>query len=115
MALRTQRVLVTLANGTELDLEVANPDMVRWDMTSAKHGWPAMDKAPMLWATFVAWRAAVRTGVYSGSWEDWSNRDALGVQILTADGREATEEDVAAGLVGTEVDPTQPGPEPDSV
>lgn len=92
----TQQLVVALADGRELDLVVGNPDMVRWDLTAAKHGWPAMDKAPMLWATFVAWRAAVRTGVYDGTWEKWSDTDAVGVHVIGGD------EDDQAG-----VDPTQ--------
>lgn len=29
---------------------------------------------PELWQAWVAWHAATRTGVWSGTWEDWSAR-----------------------------------------
>lgn len=95
-ALNLQRATIHLASGEVLDLLVANPDMVRWDMTAAKHKWPTMKDAPMLWATFVTWRAAVRTGAYDGTFEKWRDEDALDVDL---------EEPEAA-------DPTRPGPEP---
>lgn len=78
---KQQEATVTLADDTTLDLVVRNPDMVRFDMTRAKHKWPSMDEAPMLWATFVTWRAAVREGVYGDTWENWSDRDCLSVSM----------------------------------
>lgn len=102
-SLALQRATVTLADGRRLDVEVGNPDMVRWDVTAAKHKWPAMKDAPMLWATFVTWRAAVRSGAYAGTWEQWSNEDAMNVEMHTDD-----DED-------TSVPPTPSGAAPDSV
>lgn len=90
-----QRATVTLSNGESLDLTVTNPDLVRWDLTAHKHKWPGMEDAPMLWATFVTWRAAARAGLYAGTWEDWSNTDCASVDL------EVEEEDA---------DPTRPGP-----
>lgn len=98
-ALNLQRAVVHLASGEVLDLRVANPDMVRWDTTAAKHKWPSMKDAPMLWATFVTWRAATRTGVYTGTFEKWRDEDALDVDLQEA---------------GT-ADPTRQGAEPDSL
>src|SRR5690242_562772 len=78
-----QKITVHLAGREDEPLVVttANPDLVRWDMTRSKHGWPAMEDAPMLWATFVAWAAAKRTGAYDQSWDQWSNHDALSVEF----------------------------------
>lgn len=92
--------VVHMADGKQLEVLVANPDMVRWDMTAHKHKWPSMEEAPVLWSTFVTWRAAVRAGTYAGKWEDWSERDCLSVDMEVA-----TEDE----------DPTQPGAGPDSV
>jgi hypothetical protein len=78
---KQQEATVTMADGKVLDLVVTNPDMVRWDMTAHKHKWPTMSDAPMLWATFVTWRAAVRTGVYAGKWEDWMDTDCVSVEM----------------------------------
>lgn len=98
-SLTTHRVTVTLAGKDEpLELVTRNPDLVRFDITRPKHGWPDPETAPMLWTTFIAWAAAKRTGVYEGTWEDWSNRDALDVEL--------------GGDV--DVDPTQMGPGPSS-
>ena len=96
-----QTATVHLPDGKSLEVTVRNPDMVRWDMTAAKHKWPGMEDAPVLWSTFVTWRAAVREGQYAGTWEDWSNRDCLQVDMEVE-----TDDDA---------DPTQPGAGPDSV
>jgi hypothetical protein len=45
-----------------LVLQTRNPDLVLWDRTRAKHGWPKFDDAPFLWLTFLSWAAARRTG-----------------------------------------------------
>lgn len=98
-----QTATVTLADNRELSLTITNPDMVMWDMTAHKHKWPSMSDAPMLWATFVTWRAAVRTGVYTGKWDDWSSTDAVDIDLEKPDEDEA------------EVGPTPSGAGPDSV
>ena len=95
-----QSAEVTLADNRTLSLTITNPDMVMWDMTSHKHKWPAMKDAPMLWATFVTWRAAVRSGQYAGKWEEWMERDAVDINLQGED--------------DDEVGPTQPGPAPAS-
>lgn len=96
--LNLQRATVHLASGEVLDLRVANPDMVRWDMTAAKHKWPSMADAPMLWATFVTWRAATREGLYTDTFDKWRDEDALDVDLQEAE----------------RADPTHPGAEPAS-
>lgn len=102
----TQRLRVTLADGQEHELQTSNPDLVRWDITAHKHKWPTMREAPMMWATFIAWCAAKRLGLYAGSWEDWSNRDCLEVDFL--------DKDAAGQPQGAEVDPFPSAPAPDS-
>lgn len=101
MSLVSQKITVHLEGRDEpLEVTTDNRDLVRWDLTRAKHKWPGMDEAPMLWATFVSWAAAKRTDNYAGTWEEWSNRDAISVDFDEAD-LEA-------------VDPTRPAPEPSS-
>lgn len=92
-----QKITVHLPTGP-VEVVSANPDLVRWDITRSKHKWPSMEEAPMLWATFVAWAAAKRLNLYAGTWEDWSNRDALSVDF-DLEGQE-------------DVDPTQTAPAP---
>lgn len=97
--LSNARMTVTLADGQKLELEPANPDRVRFDITRGKHKFPSAEEAPMLWLTFVSWACARRTGVYEGSWEQWMDTDCLDIDV---------EDD-------EDVDPTQKGPESDSV
>lgn len=85
---------VTLADGRVFEVQTANPDYVRMDLTFSKEKWPTMTEGgPFLALTFLAWSAAKRLGLYDGKWEDWSNTDCL--QVVD----EETDEDV---------DPTQP-------
>lgn len=69
----TQHVLeVILKDAPEpVRVTTSNPDLVAWDMTRTKHGWPQADEAPMLWMTFLAWRALKRTGQTTSRWEDF--------------------------------------------
>lgn len=96
-----QKIAVHLDGRDEpLEIITDNRDLVRWDVTRAKHKWPNMDEAPMLWATFVSWSAAKRGELYAGTWEEWSNRDCVSVDFDEADLEE--------------VDPTRPAAAPSS-
>lgn len=66
-------VRVTRKDGSQLELQTANPDLVLWDMTRNKHKWPKFDEAPFLWLTFLAWACARRTGEIEQTltWETW--------------------------------------------
>lgn len=98
--LSATQMTVTLADGSTLELEPQNPDRVRFDMTRSKHKWPDAESAPILWLTFVAWACARRTGAYAGTWDDWSERDALDIDVADDE---------------ADVDPTQTGHGSDSV
>jgi hypothetical protein len=65
-----------------LDLQVINPDLVRWDTTRGRHRWPTMKDGPHLWMTFLAWAAATRTGATSETWEVFS---ATVLEVSTLD------------------------------
>lgn len=56
------RVIVVRDGFDDLELQVANPDLLRWDKTRVRHKWPEMRQAPNLWLTFVSWTAARRVG-----------------------------------------------------
>lgn len=73
-------VTVTLKDRDPIDVRILNPDRVRWDMTAQKHKWPAFQDAPFLGTTFLAWAAMRREGLYTGSFEDFRDRDALDVE-----------------------------------
>lgn len=96
-------VRVTRADGTELQVQTANPDLVLWDMTRTKHRWPKFDEAPFLWLTFIAWAAARRTAAIPAdlTWDQW-RADVLDVA-------DASDSDEANPELGS---PTPPGHEP---
>lgn len=56
------RIEVTLDDGAAWTVQTANPDLVAWDMTAARHRWPPVKDAPFLWLTFIAWHASRRKG-----------------------------------------------------
>lgn len=88
--LTTPRYDVTLedADGhrTQQRVQVLNVDLVRYDRTAAKHGWPKGLDAPMLWVTFLAWSAMKREGLIDKdmTWETFEQR-ALQVQPAAED------------------------------
>jgi len=98
--LETPYVTVTMADGRELSVRVLNPDYLRWDRTAAKHGWPAMAKAPFTWLTFVAWSALRREGQIPDAmtWEDFSEREAIQVRNAGEATNGTTPEGVMANL-----------------
>lgn len=83
------RVLVIRDGHDDLELQITNPDLLRWDTTRAKHRWPDFRSAPNLWLTFIAWAAARRTGaiVPELKWETWSDQ-VLEVRNLSDDDAE---------------------------
>ena len=47
----------------EYTVQPANPDLVLWERTRQKHGWPEMKAAASLWITFTTWAASRRLGL----------------------------------------------------
>lgn len=56
------RLLVTLDDGIEYDIQTDNRDMVRFDLLKGRKQWPSMQEAPMLWVTVLAWSCLAREG-----------------------------------------------------
>jgi hypothetical protein len=85
--LSSPHVRVLRGDGSQLDIQTGNPDLVLWDMTRAKHKWPKFDEAPFLWLTFLAWAAARRSGSINGetTWEVWL-ADTVDVAAIDDDG-----------------------------
>ena len=91
MSIRAQEATVTLLQGgTEVEhtVTIRNPDLVRWDTTRHTHKWPAMEEAPVMWATFVAWAACKRLGLTSAKWEEWRDEECQAVHMPQPDGDE---------------------------
>lgn len=98
--LTTPRIRVVLQDGagelTEHEFQAINADMVAWDRERPRYGWPQADGAPILWVTFLAWKACKRTGILDVSLKDFEAA-ALQVEVIDPDTVEG----------GDEVDPTQ--------
>lgn len=75
---------VKLPDEDAYDVEANNADLVRWDMTAAKHKWPTYKDAPFLWTTFLAWAASRRGGLTKLTWEEFSDR-VVQVESLSDD------------------------------
>jgi hypothetical protein len=88
-------VRVQLADGADFTVRVTNRELVAWDMTRAKRGWPTAGEARFLLLTFVAWKAATREQQTALTWEQW---------------QDAVEDIEEAGE--TEAHPTNPGHAP---
>ena len=108
------RVRVIRDGHDPLELQVLNPDLLRWDTTRGRHRWPSMREAPNLWMTFLAWSAATRTGATDARWEAFRD-SCLEVSTITDDpDDDDTEEDAdLEGGVGV-ADPSLEDPGPDS-
>jgi len=79
------RIEVTLDDGEVLVVQTHNADLVRWDRTAAKHGWPGFQAAPFLWVTFLAWSALRREGKIPNdlAFDTFSESRAVSVRNLT--------------------------------
>lgn len=64
-----QRTRVILADGRSFVVRVSNRDYVAFDLTRARHRWPAGQEAPFLFASFLAWSAARRAGLFDGTFD----------------------------------------------
>lgn len=93
------RVIRFSAPGDSVEVQCANPDLVRWDRTRVRHKWPTSTDAPFMFMTFVSWAAATRLGLTSDTFDQW---EADVADLAEAD----PDDDDEAGT------PTQPGAAP---
>ena len=103
--LKSPRLTLVLVDGSVHEVQTLNPDLLRYDMTRAKHGWPDGQSAPFLWLTFIGWAALRREHMIPDSlgWETFSNESCISVESVDDD-----ESDTVTGAPFPEV------PEPDS-
>ena len=104
------RVAVTLDDGRTLEAQVLNADLLRWDVTAAKHKWPHYNDVRTWHSTFCAWAALRRTGAIpkEWTWEEFSEVHCQQVVGIRANGQ-AMED----GEEPETVDPTPAVAEPD--
>jgi hypothetical protein len=80
-AITNPLVEVTMVDGSTWTAQTYNPDMLRYERTSAKHGWGGPGKEPFRFITFLAWSAGRREGHIPTSltWEQFSEEECLSV------------------------------------
>jgi hypothetical protein len=96
---------VTMADGAVLTVQTANPDLLLYERTAAKHKWRPMTEAPLTWITFLSWAALRREDQIPRdlTWEAYSEQ---ALHITDVSERDDDTDDPGAG------DPTRPGPGP---
>jgi hypothetical protein len=89
---------IVMADGSETDVQTLNADLIRYDLTRAKHNWPEGTKAPFLWLTFIGWAALRREHVLPDdvTWERFSSE--LCVSCTSADDEAEPDDDGQQGL-----------------
>lgn len=97
---------VELADGTKLECQPRNPDMVAFDLARAQNKWPGPSDAPFLYQTFLAYQALRRTGQLPASIPSEAGPGFKAFQ------REAIE--IANDALDDESDPTPMDHAPDS-
>jgi len=97
---------VTMADGGQYDVTATNGDLIAYDLTRGARKWPLPSDAPMLYQTFIAWKACTREALVDPKmpWETFV-RDAVQVTTTRDDGDGDVPDTV-------DLDPTRPGPGP---
>ena len=95
-ALPIPRTRVWPADGDPYDVQVYGADIINYEETAAKHRWPMVKDGGVKMGYYLAWRASLREGRTTLSWEDFKETTRF---IKDLDG---------GGVAG----PTPPGPVP---
>lgn len=77
---------------TEYIVQTDNRDMVAFDLTRSRKGWPSMDEANMFWMTFLAHHALSKRGGVAITFEDFLDRAVI-ITPVDEDGEEVALED----------------------
>ena len=91
--LKRKIVTVELASGEILTARVIHPDVLRYQETAQRHGWPSLTVRDEVGSmphldyedTFCAWAALRRTGQYAGKWETFKDTDCIDLAVETED------------------------------
>jgi hypothetical protein len=93
--LKRKVATVELASGEVIEVRIIHPDVLRYQETAQKHGWPAVTVRDEVGTvphlsyedTFCAWAALRRTGQYSGKWETFKDTDCVQLDVEEEDVR----------------------------
>lgn len=100
-ALPTPVLRIHMDDGSVLEVQSVNKDLLAFDRIRARRGWPTASDAPQPWVTFIAYTALTREGQIPQMTLDQFEDRALAVTVVQDD----------KGEVAT-TDPTQETPEP---
>lgn len=97
----------------EYTVRTDNRDMVRRELITARKGWPDAEAAPILAMSLISYSALLRSGEVPANEpvEKFLDR-CVSARFVNEDGSPVTREQVEAGEVGIDADPSQPGVEP---
>lgn len=99
-AMTNPKVRVILDDGAEHEVQTLNVDLVKWDMNRGRHGWPAMDEAPILSLNYVTWHAMMRLGLLGKcTFDEYLATvvDITAIPVTDGDGQEVDPTRTAAG------------------
>lgn len=60
---------VVMTDGTAFSVRITNREYLAWDKTAPRHGWGKPADVPFLLATFLAFAAAKREGLFGGTFD----------------------------------------------
>jgi hypothetical protein len=60
---------VMMDDGATFDVQPTNYEMVMYDRTARKRGWPRPEENQIEWMTFLAWQYLTRTGLLALEYE----------------------------------------------
>lgn len=62
---------VMMADGATFDVQATNYEMVMYDRTARKRGWPRPEENQIEWMTFLAWQNLKREGLTTLEYEQF--------------------------------------------
>lgn len=85
--LPTCTLTLNTPTGTEtVTVTPQNYDLVRWDLTAHRNGWPSTQAAPILWLTFICWSQLKHSGnPLAGDDFDAFNKTCVGIESEEVD------------------------------
>lgn len=78
------RLLVTLADGTEHEAQVENPDMCRLELVGGRNGF-SMEDQKITSMTYLAYANLKRRELYTDKWEKFRETDCVGLDLPDED------------------------------
>lgn len=78
------KLTVNLADGSEHEAQIENPDMCRLELVGGRNGFSLEDQR-IVSMTYLAWANLKRNGLYTESWDQFREHDCLGFDIDDTD------------------------------